>query len=543
MLDSAALACSSQRIVHQPRANDWGHTLRNIYSRRAKGDRVLHIDDDDVYLDGAMDLVRFECAKHPGQLVVFGMLLPGGQIPRDHQIRFGNIGISNKPIRMLQVYTLTWNEIEIIEWFLAHYGTIADRIIVYDGGSTDGTREAVAACPKAELIDLESEGKLRDDLHIEVKNNAWRGRGADWVICVDCDEFLFSPAAPLAEALGRLEAAQIAVPRTTGVSMFSETFPAYCQGQQLYGHITHGVRDDHYSKCVLFSPRRVDRMGYHYGAHTCQPSLHGAGVEPSAPDPPLYLLHFKHIGGWDRVLRRHQTAASRLSEVNRRLGLGTGNLGSLPQEYARSRDYCGPVPGLGGAALEEGPAFQQDWVSSHEAIWRRVLAEMIGKEGLHFLEVGTFEGRAAVWFLQHVLTGRSSRLTVIDTFEGGQDQRDFGVDVSNLRARFDRNLRPFRGRVTVRVGHSHQVLRQLPWNEFDAAYLDSSYIAADVLEEAVLTWRLLRPGGILIFDDYGWDLYRDSRRSPGPGIDAFLAGFAGQYNVLHKEYQVILRKL
>jgi hypothetical protein len=91
MLDAAGLACSSQRIVHRPRANDWGHTLRNIYSRRANGQRVLHIDDDDVYLDGALDLVRLECSKYPGQLVVFGILLPGGQIPRDHQIRVGNI--------------------------------------------------------------------------------------------------------------------------------------------------------------------------------------------------------------------------------------------------------------------------------------------------------------------------------------------------------------------------------------------------------------------------------------------------------------------
>src|SRR6266851_4883196 len=56
MLNSAGLACSSQHIVHQPQANDWGHTLRNLYSHRAKGERVLHIDDDDVYLDGAIDI-------------------------------------------------------------------------------------------------------------------------------------------------------------------------------------------------------------------------------------------------------------------------------------------------------------------------------------------------------------------------------------------------------------------------------------------------------------------------------------------------------
>jgi len=91
MLDCAGLRCSSQFIVHRPQASDWGHTLRNLYSSRAKGDRVLHIDDDDVYLDGAIDTVRFECAKHPDELVVFRMLTRNGHIPITHQIRVGNI--------------------------------------------------------------------------------------------------------------------------------------------------------------------------------------------------------------------------------------------------------------------------------------------------------------------------------------------------------------------------------------------------------------------------------------------------------------------
>jgi hypothetical protein len=92
MLGAARLSCSIRQIVHQPRANDWGHTLRNLYSHLAKGDRVLHIDDDDVYLDGAIDIVRAECSQYPGQLVVFRMLTAARHIPASHEIRVGNIG-------------------------------------------------------------------------------------------------------------------------------------------------------------------------------------------------------------------------------------------------------------------------------------------------------------------------------------------------------------------------------------------------------------------------------------------------------------------
>jgi glycosyltransferase involved in cell wall biosynthesis len=92
MLDSAGLSCRTQRIVHRLPANDFGHRLRNLYASRATGDRVLHLDDDDVYLDGALGRVRGECARHPGKLVVFRMVGPRGTFPRARRMSVGNVG-------------------------------------------------------------------------------------------------------------------------------------------------------------------------------------------------------------------------------------------------------------------------------------------------------------------------------------------------------------------------------------------------------------------------------------------------------------------
>jgi hypothetical protein len=58
-----------------------------------------------------------------------------------------------------------------------------------------------------------------------------------------------------------------------------------------------------------------------------------------------------------------------------------------------------------------------------------------------------------------------------------------------------------------------------------------------------LSFRLLKVGGIMIFDDYGWGNHRGTLLHPKPGIDAFLDVYADQLVVLRKEYQVAIKKL
>ena len=54
---------------------------------------------------------------------------------------------------------------------------------------------------------------------------------------------------------------------------------------------------------------------------------------------------------------------------------------------------------------------------------------------------------------------------------------------------------------------------------------------------------LLRPGGVLVFDDYEHALFPDSfGMSAGPAIRAFLSLLSGQYELLFEDWQVALRK-
>jgi predicted O-methyltransferase YrrM len=146
-----------------------------------------------------------------------------------------------------------------------------------------------------------------------------------------------------------------------------------------------------------------------------------------------------------------------------------------------------------------------------------------------------------------VLTDPSSTITCIDTFEGSVEHESMGLGdhVRLLEEIFDHNVGQTgrAGQVKKLKGLSQDWLCQLPGAAFDFYYVDGSHVALDVLADAVLGWRLLKPGGIMIFDDYEWGAYRDQPTlQPKLAIDSFLEVFQDQVRVIYKGYQVILRK-
>jgi hypothetical protein len=100
------------------------------------------------------------------------------------------------------------------------------------------------------------------------------------------------------------------------------------------------------------------------------------------------------------------------------------------------------------------------------------------------------------------------------------------------------------GKYVIKIkGPSGKVLRDLEWNRYQFIYIDGSHVAKDVLVDAVLSWDLLRAGGIIIFDDYEWNVDRwQEWRCPTIAIDAFLRVFEPHVEVLHKDNQVVVRK-
>jgi predicted O-methyltransferase YrrM len=189
--------------------------------------------------------------------------------------------------------------------------------------------------------------------------------------------------------------------------------------------------------------------------------------------------------------------------------------------------------------------FTVDFFSGYDALGKQILGHLAGRPNLRFVEVGSLEGYSACWLLENILTHASSELTCIDTFEYSSGDRvwfDQCIDSQsmNVSDRFDYNILHTGAAEKVKkcVGRSQTVLRTLPCMESDFVYVDGSHHPKDVIQDAVLSWGLLRLGGIIAFDDYGWT--SPGGFTPKTAIDAFLQLFEGDYRMIEKGHQVFL---
>lgn len=177
--------------------------------------------------------------------------------------------------------------------------------------------------------------------------------------------------------------------------------------------------------------------------------------------------------------------------------------------------------------------FTTDFVSWIIPIWEQYLAEFKGKENISLLEIGSFEGCSAIWFLENILTHPTSSITCVDPFP-----------FFRIELRFDHNIKTsgLSSKVTKIKGRSENVLRTLKESSFDIIYIDGSHRALNVLMDTVSSWLLLKLGGIIIFDDYEWKPDRAPEDRPAMAIDIFLKSFQPHIELLHKGYQVIIRR-
>lgn len=148
------------------------------------------------------------------------------------------------------------------------------------------------------------------------------------------------------------------------------------------------------------------------------------------------------------------------------------------------------------------PEFTVDWFSPNIPHWEKLLEQYKDKPNLRFLEIGCFEGQATLWLLEHILTDPSSQITVIDTFTGSWEHK--ASDIQTLEERFQANIAPYKDQVVIIKGKSQDIFPTADRNYFDFAYIDGSHDAIDVLRDGIGTWDMLKPSGLMLFDDYQW---------------------------------------
>jgi predicted O-methyltransferase YrrM len=186
------------------------------------------------------------------------------------------------------------------------------------------------------------------------------------------------------------------------------------------------------------------------------------------------------------------------------------------------------------------PTYTQDWTTWNYPIWSQYLKNFIGKP-IHILEIGSFEGRSTVWFLENILTSEFSSIVCVDPFEQSDEYKKLNVCGNDYEQVFKENIKPHKKKVTIFQGYS----QSFPFTaaHFDIIYVDGGHTASNCIFDMVNSWERLNKGGVMIVDDYEWNVHLPATEMPKLAVDSFLAIYLGQYRILHKGYQVLLEKL
>jgi hypothetical protein len=191
--------------------------------------------------------------------------------------------------------------------------------------------------------------------------------------------------------------------------------------------------------------------------------------------------------------------------------------------------------------------FSEDWFSPCIPIWTNLFNQL---NPTKVLEIGSFEGRSTCFLIENLTQARDIELHCIDTWHGAVEHQIGGFAQTNMSAveeRFLYNVNlsieksPHSIDLKIHKGTSDIELSKLLSaglnNYFDFIYVDGSHQAPDVLTDAIFSFKLLKVGGLIAFDDYLWSEPlpggKDIIRCPKIAIDAFTNIFARKVKIIN----------
>lgn len=199
--------------------------------------------------------------------------------------------------------------------------------------------------------------------------------------------------------------------------------------------------------------------------------------------------------------------------------------------------------------------FTNEWFGYVRPIWSNLIPQI---NPTKILEIGSFEGASTCFLIDTLSPLKPIEIHCIDTWEGGIEHESTNTDLSSVEARFIHNTnkatQSSKNKIDLEIhkGYSDVQLAKLLANQkqgyFDFIYVDGSHQAPDVLCDAILSFRLLRVGGFIAFDDYLWaenlPYGIDPIRCPKIAIDAFTNVYCRKLRIIEAQlYQLYIQKV
>lgn len=206
--------------------------------------------------------------------------------------------------------------------------------------------------------------------------------------------------------------------------------------------------------------------------------------------------------------------------------------------------------------------FTQNWFYSHDL---EQILPVGTQDELQILEIGSFEGESTVWFVENLLNNQNSTITCIDpwtsynqktdslnSYNNNISKEDFsdlseGYVFSNEYETFVRNIVETNKlpQIHIMKGLSDVILPNLmsTKQQYDIIFIDGNHTAPYVMSDAIMSWKLLKLNGIMVFDDYLWGLDKPETLRPKMAVDNFISNYGDYLEVCWSDYRMAVKKI
>lgn len=218
----------------------------------------------------------------------------------------------------IELFTFTYNDEDLMPFFLKHYTPIVDKMTFIDSGSTDKT---LAMIKGHNVIHTGLTWWDWDTLH-EMRQNIWRNSQADLIFFPDLDEFFYKP-----DLRAFLEANQYDIYQLEGYQMVTKAFPS---GDNILNHRL-GIPLPLHNKYTIFNPKiNIDFPDAH-SAISSSSNINRFDIK---------LLHYKYLGA-KHMAKRARLVFDRVPKdsFTKHVGVNGNILQRFPTYVKTEKEY------------------------------------------------------------------------------------------------------------------------------------------------------------------------------------------------------------
>ncbi len=157
---------------------------------------------------------------------------------------------------------------------------------------------------------------------------------------------------------------------------------------------------------------------------------------------------------------------------------------------------------------------------------------------LNILEIGSYEGRSANFFLSIL---KNSNIHCVDIFNSDDELKS--KNFNSIYKNFQKNTEQFKKRIKLFNGTSDKFFEKYNENKFDFVYIDGNHSDEQVYKDAENSFQLLNKYGIIVFDDFMWNYYPKINKNPIGAVKKFISKNFFKIKIISISYQIAIMKI